>query len=243
VSLRAFSLDGSGSQVITISQEGAGSPITVSLNGRILGTVAAPAEGAANDLTLDDGSILTVRLVKKQVQVRHNGLPLLAASSRKEAMRLLLTKRVMLACAILGPIMGLLSLTVTVSTIMVCFGTHNCTGDSSIFLIFPALLGAGYTLLPLVASIVGIVSALATRRWKWLGFGLGPMFLLQIGFLIWLAFSISNASFAYHVGPILEVFFATAPLTVVQLFSPLGVVMFAPLLASVVCLVYAFRLE
>src|SRR5579883_3364015 len=72
MSLRVFRLDGSGSQVVTILQEGTGRPLIVSLNGRVFGTVAAPSAGAASDFTLDDGSTLRVRLVERRVQVRRS---------------------------------------------------------------------------------------------------------------------------------------------------------------------------
>gem|GEM_PF-3132239 len=74
MSLRVFRLDGSGSQVVTILQEGTGRPLIVSLNGRVFGTVAAPSAGAASDFTLDDGSTLRVRLVERRVQVSRSVL-------------------------------------------------------------------------------------------------------------------------------------------------------------------------
>ena len=76
--LHTFDLDAGGSQTISILQGHLKADLTVLLNDRPLGRLTTPEERRdGRDFTLDDGSQITVRVVNKQVQVRHNGLRLL----------------------------------------------------------------------------------------------------------------------------------------------------------------------
>ena len=118
--VRAFHLDGDGSLTISIAQESAGTPITVTLSDRLLGMLTTPEEmRAGREFTLEDGSTLTVRVVNKQVQARYNGLLLSPArkAGAKVAVGDKVTKRVMLSCASIASVILLVGIWLVVNNL------------------------------------------------------------------------------------------------------------------------------
>jgi hypothetical protein len=134
----------------------------------------------------------------------------------------------MLLSTLFAPVLGIASYLVFAYEFSILLGTAFSdappSGDSPTFSYLPAqILGLGYTLFSLIACTIGFFHARATYRGKWMAFGWGPLLLLEIvGLFTWGLF-FSYADFFKNDGMV--------PL--------LLVVIFAPLLVLVVCLVYA----
>jgi hypothetical protein len=131
--VRVFHLEGDDSPTISIAQESDGTPITVTLSDRLLGTLTTPEEMRVGlEFTLDDSSILTVRVVNKQVQVWHNDLPL--SPARKSGARATVddrvTKRVMLICASIAAVILLGGIWLVVNNL---YKTPNPATDICLF--------------------------------------------------------------------------------------------------------------
>ncbi|HEY7354822.1 MAG TPA: hypothetical protein VH590_00105 [Ktedonobacterales bacterium] len=211
---RTYPLDWSGSRAITLSQEKVGTPLTVSQNDHIVGTLATPEElSAGRDFTLDDGSTITVRMVEKRVQVRRNGLLLLerwfaaplqgGTSVRQDRV----TRRITLICASLALGMGLISLflvfnefsnalAVAKSTYTPLLFCDACSSSPASPQPSPSMLPAaifalGYGLFSSIAFLVGMWHAIANRAWGWAAFGFPLPLLLGI-ILLALLFLSSN---------------------------------------------------
>jgi hypothetical protein len=239
--MRTFELKGDCSQVISITQAGVGTPMTVSLNDCILGTLPPPEKlRGVRIFTLDDGTMLTVWVVKKQVQLRHKGLPL-SEVRPKAIVSDKMTRRILLLLASLALLLGLPSLSFLALAFMLeivvvamnipallCFdycpeseSVHPPAFlSSSILTMWFVLLAFGGMLLAILACALGFYHSLTTARQR-MALVLGPLLMLEIaGFVSWVL-SPSYAGFS-------------------TLFL---VAFFTSFLAAVVCLVYAGRLK
>jgi hypothetical protein len=111
--VRTFNLNGDGCQTISITQQGAGTPITISLNDRFLGTLPPPEKlHTGRDFKLNDGSTITVRGVNEQIEVRHKGRRLVETGSTPAVQRTALarrdsvTKGIVLLCELFVAVLG-----------------------------------------------------------------------------------------------------------------------------------------
>jgi hypothetical protein len=242
MSKRTFALPGDGSQAITITQAGAETPMIVSLNNGMLGMLPPPERlRGVRFFTLDDGSTLIVRAVKKQVQLRHKGL-LLSEVRPNAIVADRLSRRILLLLASLALLLGLpglclLAIALLIEMVYAAIGLATffsgcfprCQGSEQA----PAFLASGGTftewfvrlavggvLFAGITCAIGCFHALSTARWR-MAFVLCPLLLLETVGLI------------AGVRTGVDAFFTT----------PFLLAVFISFLASVVCLVYAGRLK
>lgn len=203
----------------------------VSLSDRILGTLPSPEMlHAGREFTLDDGSMLTVRVMGRLVQVWHDDRPLWEVSPRPKAIVSdKVTRRIMLICANLALVIGIISL---------CIGSDfydAFCGPGAIFCLpsshppppITVIFALGFGLFSLIAFLVGVRHSIAKRAWGWIAFGFPLSPLLAI--LLW---GLLHFDFSFLV----QVFWVFLP---ILFFLPIVV----GLLFPVVCLIYAQSLK
>jgi hypothetical protein len=172
--------------------------------------------------------------VGAEAEAQHNDRHL-AAVGLTAAAYLQLLKRLLLLCASLDPVIGLIGFCILISEFSQDFagfcwdacGSGPASHPSA--LLPKAIFLGGWVLFPLIACITGCLHALTIRQWKWIVCVLGPLSLLETLFF-WLVLNFFPGEHPH------------LPLKVPSGLLAVGAVL-TPLLVSLFCLVYAFRVE